>query len=136
MSGCDLVVSGESFEVDKYLKSSPFGDVAKVFRGGEATGLPSYPTTRRSGFRVEIFEFEGLGIETVVAKSSKFLEQHRDAIVRAKAWHGVDQCEITVFMAWFENTAALPLELPADFLLLTGSIGVSLAINICATQRE
>ena len=137
MSGCDFVVSGENFEVDKYLETSPLARSAvSIFRRGELTGLSSHPITQRSGFRIEFFEFGGLGIEAAIASSIGFLDQHRDAIVQAKNWPGVEQCEISILMAWFEDTAALPLELPANFLQLAGSLGVSLSINICATQRD
>jgi hypothetical protein len=136
MSGCDFVVSGENFDIDRYLESSPFAAGAEIFRRGDATELRSHPTNRRSGFRTEIFEFEGLGIEKVISKSSEFLHRHRDAIAHAKNWHGVEQCEIAALMAWFEDTAALPLQLPAPFLQLLGSIGVSLSIDICATPKD
>jgi len=59
MAGCDFVVNGESFDVDKFMESSSFRDVAKVFRRGEATGTRLRPTSKYSGFRVEIFECSG-----------------------------------------------------------------------------
>lgn len=136
MSGCDFVVSGEHFDVDRYLKSSPIAAGAEIFRRGDSTGLRSHPTNRISGFRTEIFEFKGLGIEKVISQTTAFLNQYRDAIEQMKNWHGVERCEITILMAWYEDTAALPLQLPATFLHLLGSAGVSLSIDICATSKD
>jgi hypothetical protein len=135
MSGCDFVVSGEHFDVDRYLESSPIAAGAEVFRRGDSTGLRSHPKNRISGFRTEIFEFKGLGIEKAISRITAFLHQHRDSIAQVKNWHGVEQCEISILMAWYEDTAALPLQLPAPFLQLLGSTGVSLSIDICAISR-
>jgi len=36
MPVCDLIVGGKNFDVDEYIKSSPFNEKARVFHCGEA----------------------------------------------------------------------------------------------------
>lgn len=136
MSGCDLVVAGAEFDVDKYLEQSSFAPIAEVSRRGDSTGIHSRPTLLRSGFRVPIFEFSGCGIKTVIANTVDFLGRYKTDIMRASKWPGVDQCEVAVLMWWFEDTAALPIDIPAEFSQIAGATGVSLAISICATSHD
>ena len=135
MSGCNFSISGVDFDVDKFLATSSFVS-PKAYRRGDTTGLQSRPVLKTSGFSVSIFDFNGCGIETVIAEVTQFLSKYEAEIVRARTWPGVDCGEIAVLMSWFEDTAALPLHLPARFLQLVGHSGTSLTLLVCATSRE
>ena len=90
MGVCAFVASGLSFDVDRYLKGSPF-KVTTVFRKGEipAKVNPERQSRPDSGFAVLVNSEESPSLSAQVKPALQFLAKHEKEIDGLKA-HGVD----------------------------------------------
>jgi hypothetical protein len=90
MGFCVFVASGLNFEVDAYLKSSPF-KARSVFRKGEipAQENPERQSRPDSGFVVLISSEQGQSLSAQAKTAMKFLAKHEKELDRLKL-RGVD----------------------------------------------
>jgi hypothetical protein len=77
MSACVFVASGLNFDVDRYLRSSPF-KAKTVFRKGEipAKDNPDRQPRPDSGFVVIVSAADGHGLSAQVKAAVQFLIKH------------------------------------------------------------
>jgi len=89
MGICAFVASGLNFDVDSYLRSSPF-KAKTVFRKGVVPSKdnPTLHPRPDSGFVVLVSSDEG-GLSSQVAAALEFLVKHEKDIVELRK-HGVD----------------------------------------------
>ena len=91
MGVCTLVASGVNFDVDEYLRESPF-EVLNVFHRGEAVPPLENPKARPlsdSGFVAVVSHDELLHLLDQAAEALDFLETHEEELRRLKGF-GVD----------------------------------------------
>ena len=135
MPGCNLSATGINFDVDAFLKTSPWTKVASVFRRGQATGLKLRPAAKHSGLGIEISDPEEDRLEPQIKSATNFIKKNSSELARLTGFPGVDEVELGIGLSWFEDTAAYPLSLPPAFLFLTGKLGIAVTLYICATTR-
>lgn len=136
MPGCLLNASGADFDVDAFLKTSPWRDVAVVHHRGEPTGIKLRPVTKYSGFRIDISDPEEDQMEPQIRDATKFLQENGAELERLTAFPGIDEVELGIGLFWLEDTACYPLSLPPQFLLLAGKRGVSVTLYVYAASAE
>ncbi|HJT16564.1 MAG TPA: DUF4279 domain-containing protein [Thermoanaerobaculia bacterium] len=108
MPGCVLRASGASFDVDAFLKESPF-EPDVVYRKGQRRRPASRGAQKASGFNVVISRSEEP--DQQVKDAMKFLKAHRQELVRLMKAPGIDGALIDFHcpqQEFFARTAHLP----------------------------
>ncbi len=136
MPGCVLNASGVDFNVDLFLKTSLWRNIAIVRRRGEQTGMMLRPIRKYSGFTIDISDPGEEQLEPQIREATKFLQKSIIELERLIAFPGVDEVELGIGLLWLEDTVCYPLSLPAHFLWLAGKCGVSITLYVYATATR
>ncbi len=124
---CVLRVSGETFEVDRFLSKSNWVPLA-VFRPGEPKTRLSNESSKQSGFNVSVSDADFSELPKQIADALRFLETNEGELARIREVRGV---LITVDFGIEERDVAAQTEtFPAELLLLLGQLGISLTFTL------
>lgn len=131
---CTLNVSGTEFDVDAFLKTSSWKEIATVFRRGEPTVIKSL--RKHSGFKLNLSHSEETSFELQIQDVMHFLQENNTELERLNVFPHVDEVEISFCLFWFEDTVCYPISLPAELLLMAGKMGISMMLYVCATSKD
>lgn len=134
--GCLLNASGADFDVDSFLLTSKWRNVANVFRRSEPTGIKLRPVREYSGFGLSISDPDEEQLEPQIRDATKFIEENGAELERLAAFPGINEIEFSILLFMLEDTACYPISLPSQFLLLSGKYGVSVTLCVCKASAE
>ena len=131
MGVCVFVASGLNFDVDAYLKGSPFKPTA-VFRKGQvpSRGNPERIPRPDSGFAAVIGMDDQPGIGALVPEVFRFLLAN-DGEFEAMKKAGVDN-HLLDFPVFQQTPTPLTDYLPPEFLIAMASFGLGMMISVIA----
>jgi len=126
MAGCVLRASGAAFDVDAFLKQSPF-EPAVVYRRGQRRRPASRGPHTLSGFNVVVCEREEPS-EGDAREALEFLRTHHDEIERLRRAPGVEG--VTLEFAVPEGAmAGRGARFPAELLSAAGSLDIDIQVT-------
>ncbi len=125
MPGCVLRASGAKFDVDAFLKSSPFkADV--VYRKGQRRRPASRGAQVASGFNVVISDSDDP--QEQVQKALAFVHKNRDELLRLVRFGGIDDVILDLACPQKEFVARTA-RLPAELLTAAGALGIDIDVS-------
>jgi len=125
MPGCVLRASGSSFDVDAFLKDSPFKpDI--VYRKGQRRRPASRGAQTSSGFNVVITESEDP--DDQVKRATKFLRDHQKELLRLMKAKGVTNVTVEITCPQKEFVARTA-HLPNALLTSAGALGIDIDVS-------
>ena len=102
MCACLLWIRGEEFDVDEFLKTSPWLPTAQPFRKGDASTRPHKSPRRYSGFSLQICSDDFATVADQMSACQQFIRLHDAEFNRLKICSGAQQ-------KWFSLSYYLPL---------------------------
>lgn len=134
MGFCVFVASGLNFDVDSYLKSSPF-KARSIFRKGDipAKDNPECQSRPDSGFVVLVSSEEGQGLSAQVKTAMKFLAKHEKELDSLKL-RGVDNMLLD-FGVELGDEIQHPEYLPPELLVVMARFGMGLVFSAIRIPR-
>lgn len=136
MPGCILNASGANFDVDAFLATSGWRNVANIFRRDEPTGIKLRPDRQYSGFGIHVSDLEEERLDPQIQDATKFIHENGPELERLAAFPGVDDIEFFIGLFWHEDTVCSSFSLPSQFLLLAGKHRISVTLNIYEVSEE
>ena len=125
MPGSVLRVSGATFDVDAFLKESPFKpDI--VYRKGQRRRPASRGAQTSSGFNVLISESEDP--DEQVKSATRFLRDNRTELLRIMKTKGIDNVTIEISCPQKEFVARTA-HLPTPLLGAAGALGINIDVS-------
>jgi hypothetical protein len=125
MPGCVLRASGAKFDVDSFLKDSPFkADV--VYRKGHRRRPASRGAQTASGFNVVISESDDPEVQ--VEKALSFVRKHHDELLRLVRFGGIEDVILDLSCPQKEFVARTA-RLPAELLTAAGALGMDVLVS-------
>ena len=125
--GCVLRAIGTDFDVDEFLKDSPFADAAAFHRGEPRAPGGEGERRAASGFNVDI----GPGLSELrlqVQAARRFLREHEDELRRLGSFDGVE--EVCLDFGIPRRAGAEESDLfPADLLWQAGALDIDLVVT-------
>jgi hypothetical protein len=132
MAGCFLSVSGESFDVESFLKTSfVWRKYASTFYNKNCPGQEK-PI---QGLHLDISDDEDT-ITVQIERAIIFLEEQEEELRRLRCFPGVQEIELRFGGWWYEDTVAFFLCLPSKLVERAGQFGIEICVGIYATSRE
>jgi hypothetical protein len=133
---CVLRAVGTAFDVDGFLRDSPFSG-ASVFRRGDPRLPGSFDGARRaaSGFNVEV---SGADLDNLTGKTeeaTQFIREHEDELRRLGSFPGVEEVCLDFEIRRRDEAAQRDL-FPADLLWHTGALDIDLVVTHYAVADE
>ena len=125
MPGCVFSAIGDQFNVDAFIKDSPWREFASIFRKGE----PTRPATEVTGLCLRISDSDEDKLEQQIQDSMEFLQEDRAEIERLRAFPGVESLELRIGLFWWRDTLCRFYTLPPDIMRCAGELGV--AVTLC-----
>ena len=134
MGFCVFVASGLNFDVDSYLKSSPF-KTRSIFRKGDipAKDNPERQSRPDSGFVVLVSSEEGQGLSAQVKTAMKFLAKHEKELDSLKL-RGVDNMLLD-FGVELGDEIQHSEYLPPELLVVMARFGMGLVFSAIRIPR-
>ena len=126
MPGCVLRASGATFDVDAFLKSSPFRP-GVVYRKGQRRRPSSRGVQTASGFNLVVSDSDD-PLETQVEYALTFLRDRRSELVRLVRFGGIEDIVLD-FGCPQGDIAARSGRFPAELLVAAGAIGIDIHIS-------
>jgi hypothetical protein len=136
MLGCYLMVMGKNFDVDSFLRDSPF-DPEAIYHRGKRWAWPGGTKMNvfsSSGFSVTVGKIFGK-LPPQVRVSTRFLERHRRELMRLKKYPGVTFIRL-VLIYCPGNVANTCEVLPHRLLALAGTYGITLQLSVYPGEIE
>jgi len=125
MPGCVLRASGAKFDVDSFLRNSPFkADV--VYRKGQRRRPASRGAQAASGFNVVISESDDPQVQ--VEKALVFVRKYHDELLRLVRFGGIEDV-ILDFACPQKEFVARTARLPAELLTAGGALGMDVQVS-------
>lgn len=135
MVGSILSASGETFDVDAFLKASPWLLTARIYRKGEKSPLKGRPARSSSGLQIDIAEAGGYDLKTQIQKTVAFFDQYDSELERLRSFAGVEDIELTIGSWWYSDTAAKIVTLPPKLVSRAGKHGIEINVGVYATSK-
>jgi hypothetical protein len=132
---CVLFIRGKDFDVDNYLKTSPFKNSAKVFRKGDTSVLKNRPPLESSGFGISIEDSDD-SLALFFIKTEFFLRDNIAELKLLSASYEVEELELSMGFYWGAETACLSIELPTAILSFIGESRMTVTINVFAVSEH
>ena len=134
MGVCAFVASGLNFDVDRYLKGSPFKAIS-VFRKGQipAKDNPERQPRPDSGFVVVVSEDQGADASQKYKEALTFLFQHEKELDRLKDV-GVDNMLLDFGVAVGDKLQQSEY-MPPEFIVALGRFGMGLVFTTIQLPR-
>jgi hypothetical protein len=134
MGVCVFVASGLSFDVDQYLKASPFKAMT-VFRKGDIPpkNNPERKSRPDSGFVVLISGDQELGLNPQLIEAMAFLKRH-EAEVEAMRQVGVDNILLDLGVQVSDKVQQAEY-LPPELIAALGRLGMGLIFSVVQFPR-
>ena len=133
---CLFRVSGRNFDVDKFLKTSPWCDVADTYHRGDPIKLKLLhkrlrrKTSSDSGFQIEVTSNGPNGhINRQIPGVIQFLRKFRKEFQRLGKTKAVESRCLDFGVMWEESTAIKRHFVPAELLILSGELGIDIMIS-------
>jgi len=126
MPGCMLRASGATFDVDGFLKKSPFRP-AVVYRKGHRRRPASRGAQAASGFNLVVSDSDD-PLEKQVAYAVTFLNSQREEILRLARFGGVETIALD-FGVPQNEIATRSARFPSDLLLAAGALGIDIHVS-------
>jgi hypothetical protein len=129
MGVCGFVASGVNFEVDEYLRTTPF-EVLCVFHKGGGRGAGDLESGPRpdSGFAAVVSHDDLPHLLDQVSEALEFLEVHEKELERLKGL-GVDRMALDFRVPHFDNPQPTH-ELPAALITAMSRWGMDLIFSV------
>ncbi|HEY8131308.1 MAG TPA: hypothetical protein VII12_05410 [Thermoanaerobaculia bacterium] len=125
MPGCVLRASGAKFDVDSFLKTSPFkADV--IYRKGQRRRPASRGAQTASGFNVAISDSDDPQVQ--VEKALAFVRKHHDELLRLVRFGGIEDV-ILDFACPQKEFVARTARLPGELLTAAGALGMDVQVS-------
>ena len=126
MPGCVLRATGAKFDVDAFLKDSPFRP-ATVYRKGQRRRPASRGVQTASGFNVVVSDTDD-SPEKQIEYALSFLRDQHGELLRLVRFGGVE--EIVLDFGIPQNEIATrSARFPADLLVAAGALGVDIHVS-------
>ena len=125
MPGCTLRASGAAFDVDGFLKDSPFKP-SVMYRKGQRRRPASRGAQTASGFNVVITENDEP--KEQVHRALAFLRENRDELLRLMRYDGVETVILDLSCPQKEFVAR-SAHLPAELLAAAGALGIAIDVS-------
>jgi len=126
--GCYFTASGQTFDVDSFLKRTTLDASAVCYRG-QPLKVPKGKLQKVSGFSVTINDTRMFGdLSPQIPKALRFLRKHRRELLRLSRFPGVS--DLRLVFPWCRPEGTYGVErFPAELLELAGSrrIGIELS---------
>ena len=132
---CVLRVSGKYFDVDQFLRESPWVPRA-IFRIGEPrvpTSQPDGPVSRQSGFNLNASNAEFSELQKQIDDAILFLRSNEKELVRLRDFPGVEGMCLD-FGIEERDVPAQSEAFPPELLFLLSQMGISLAFTLYPSQ--
>lgn len=137
MPGCVLRASGQDFDVEKFLATSPFNSCT-VFRKGEPTSARLKKLRVQSDFNLVVSDDAIGGRESKqISEAAAFVKANRDELLRLVNWPGVES--VAMDFGWnfdFGQSLALSNFFPPELLADCGKIGIGIEVSVYATTED
>jgi hypothetical protein len=125
---CILRASGPLFDVDEFLRYSPFAPT-KVFHKGELRSPhPSSKTAETSGSNLVVSPAGFDDLPRQIADAMEFLNQHKQELSRLATFPGVEGVTLDFGIPRREVVAQFD-RFPPRLLALAGSLGVGIELS-------
>ncbi len=126
MAGCVLRASGSAFDVDVFLKSSPFRPTV-VYRKGQRRKPASRGPHIASGFNLVICPEED-SLEKQIKSALAFLRGNREELTRLTRFGGVETVVLD-FSCPQGEIAIRSARFPSELLVAAGAAGIDIHIS-------
>ena len=136
MLGCNFTATGSDFDVDAFLISSPWRELAEPFRRGEPTRSAVIRAYTFSGFQIHISDSDEDELEPQIQNSLEFLRVAGAELERLAAFPGVTKMEFSIGLFWREDTLSQHHTLPPEFMRLAGEHGVTVSLCIYGVHQS
>lgn len=125
MPGCVLRASGAGFDVDAFLKASPFKpDI--VYRKGQRRRPASRGAQTSSGFNVIISDSDEP--KEQIRRAQRFLKENRGEMLRLMRTRGIENVIVEISCPQ-EEFLARTAHLPSALLSTAGALGLDIDVS-------
>ncbi len=135
MAGCILSATGKEFNVDSFLESSVWQNIASVFHKGDKTRIKQRPYKLFSGLQIDITSLD-TNVEFQVKEAMAFLEKYDTELQRLRAFSNVEEIELKIGTFWYSDTVCSIVSLPPRLLSLAVRHNIEISISIYATMDD
>ena len=134
---CVLRAWGKNFDVDRFLKRSPWKPCA-IFRRGEKRGILGNKKNAESSFNLGVSEASWLDLAAQVRDATKFIQKHKSELRRLKRFPGVEGVvlDFPVEDRMSENKMTYTIQIPEAFIQVAGGAGLSIEVSIYVPSRR
>jgi hypothetical protein len=132
---CVLRAIGRGFDVDAFLRDSPFSRATVFHRG--APRLPGVPDGKQwdaSGFNLPVSE-AGFNLSEQIEDAMRLLRDHADELRRLLRFPGLEEVCLD-FGIQRREVAAQTAVFPADLLWQAGALDIDLVVTHYAVADE
>lgn len=132
---CVLRAYGKKFDVDSFLKRSPWKPIA-VFRRGEKRGVLSKKKNTESSFNLDVSDASWLNLTAQLRDAKKFIQKNKKELRRLKKFAGVDSVvlDFPLENRISKDFPAVFLSIPENFIQLAAAAGLSIELSIYAVH--
>jgi hypothetical protein len=128
--GCVLRAAGRSFDVDKYLKRTPFVRYS-MYRKGEPrfTHKPKGEINKTTGINITISDGSFDDLQRQIRSAVRFLERYKMEIRRLARFKGLDGAPALDFGINKRNVAGQFDRFSSEIVSLAGALGLAIELS-------
>jgi len=135
MSGCVLRAGGKTFDVDAFLRESPF-EPCRVFRRGEPRLLDPTTTLDESGFNLVVSEAGGDHLADQVRDAVAFLRANRPELRRLADQPGFEAAYLDFGCDFpYRRIVGRRHRLPIELIRECSEVGIEIEVSVYAIDR-
>jgi hypothetical protein len=131
---CVFRASGQSFEVDAFLRESALS-AHPVFRRGSPRLPGSGSLASTSGFNVAVSDAEFDNLREQIDDALAFVRRHEAEIRRLRSFPGVETVCLDFGVPW-RDVVAQTDTFPPELLRVMGDLGIELTVSHYQASRD